>query len=362
MNIKFNFFKRLLTVFWLIIATVILLELASTAALRLKVFYHSGPNSYLPIKSEVYDELRAVNELIFYPSRWYTSAPNYKGRYVQTDMYGFRINPESISKNCAIGFWGGSTMFSITTSQNHTIPGNIDLAGCDSLNFGQGGYSTNAELMAFIEGVRAYPNIKAAFFYDGVNEVARYLEWAQKPKVNNFLYQKIGSYYEGGIQNALKNSQPFYEFNYKSNFLYLIDRVFIANRIKTTNQFDVATMSKEVANIYYQNITDIQILAKSKGIIPIFSWQPSIFTSQKKLTPRELTIADDRTLVKQLYIETTRQILSDKRRKLFHFLDLTAALDELEGDIFSDWHHINEEGNKEIALRISSYLNEFHRP
>lgn len=328
----------------------------ATLVLSFKKKFIDNHNSYTPIASEIYGELRMANEWVFYPSRWYTSAPNFKGKYVQTDMYGFRINPESVQEKYSIGYWGGSTMFSITTSQSNTIPGKLEFKQFNSLNFGQGGYSTNSELIAFIEGIRAYPNIKIAFFYDGVNEVARYLEWAQKPKQNNLLYQKIGYYYEAGILTAIKNSQPFYEITYKSNFLYLISKVFIASRIQKTNNNDVEIMAKQIVDIYYENISDIRSIAVSKGITPVFSWQPTIFTTQKKLTPREMRIADDKSLVKPLYIEVTKQILNDKRKNSFNFIDLTSALDNLEGDIFSDWCHINEMGNSEVANKIKPYL------
>ena len=101
--------------------------------------------------------------------RWYSLEPNHSGRFVRTDRLGFR-NESPPATDQAMAFFGGSTMFSTTTDQGQTIPAFFDLLtgpGAHALNFGVGGYSTSAEIGAFIEAKRAYPQIRTALFYDG---------------------------------------------------------------------------------------------------------------------------------------------------------------------------------------------------
>lgn len=354
-------YKNFLKVLLLIFLTIILLEAAALTVLYIKRNLINTPTNYQTIDSDLYKNLSEANKWVFYPSRWYTAAPNYKSKYVQTDMLGFRINTETIKNQTAVGFFGGSTMFSITTNQDNTIPGHVNIKGYDSLNFGQGGYSSNAELWTLIEAIRTYPQIKYAFFYDGVNEVARHLEFVQNGKSENNLYKKTGYYYSEGIASALKNSKPLYEISYKSNFLYLLDKVIVTKNINKYDDKDIEIIAQEVVDIYYENITDIRNLAIGRGVAPIFSWQPSIFTTNKKLTSKEKAIIEgDNSLIGPLYKSVTKKIFMDSRKKDFRLINLTNSLDELNGDVFSDWCHINEIGNERVASKISLYLKDLN--
>src|SRR5262249_10155744 len=120
-----------------------------------------------------------MSNSILFPTRWYMFQPNFRGRYVVTDDAGFRIDPTAVTEAKSIGFFGGSTMFSIVTRQEHTIPALVHLPGFNSLNFGVPGYSTAAELPTLLEALRKYSRLEVAVFYDGVNEIGRYVEMLQ---------------------------------------------------------------------------------------------------------------------------------------------------------------------------------------
>src|SRR5690242_19841868 len=137
---------------------------------------------------------------ILFPTRWYMCQPNFRGQFVVTDDSGFRIDPTAVTEAKSIGFFGGSTMFSILTRQEHTIPALVHLPGFNSLNFGVSGYSTAAELPTLLEALRRY-RLEVAVFYDGVNEIGRYLEMLQDGAPEAFA--AVGYYYRGNIDAAL---------------------------------------------------------------------------------------------------------------------------------------------------------------
>ena len=344
--------------FLILMITLPLLEVSSIAV----QFFHNFINARSDATSddvltpELKAELRQAHKFLFYPSRWYTAQPNFRGKFVQTDTVGFRIDSSKLKGEKAIGFFGGSTMFSTWTNQAGTIPANVNIKGFESLNFGIGGYSTTAEIMAFIEATRLYPKISIVAFYDGVNEVARHLELVQDTSRRGDLYTKIGYYFRSGVDMAVSNEADSLTFSYSSSFLHIIRRLISAKKLQDYQQQDLVNVAREIVNIYYANIDDIKRLAESKGIVPIFFWQPSVFTTKKNLTDREMKFADDRSMIRKLYPLVTTMILSDPRRRGVNIYDLTEALDQLQGEVFYDWCHINERGNAVIGEVIENRI------
>jgi hypothetical protein len=142
-----------------------------------------------------------MSNSILFPTRWYMFQPNFRGRYVVTDDAGFRIDPTAVTEAKSIGFFGGSIMFSIVTRQEHSIPALVHLPGFNSLNFGVNG-STATELPTLLEALRRY-RLEAAVFYDGVNEIGRYLEMLQDGAPEAFA--AVGYYYRG---TSMLRSRP----------------------------------------------------------------------------------------------------------------------------------------------------------
>ena len=352
------FFNRVGKLAAYIFFIVILLELGSWGALKIyrSMNQHVNANA---ISSEVMAELETVmSNNVFFPTRWYTNMLNFNGKYVVTDGSGFRIDRKLLVNSRSIGFFGGSTMFSVVTRQSETIPDQFKLTGFDSLNFGVGGYSTTAELPTFIEALKKYPNIKVAVFYDGVNESARYVELVQD-EASVELFKSVGYYYKALAKTSVLDLKDT-NINFKSSFIELWSRLvtkLFSSHVKLEN-VDWDKVSTVIADEYLTNIEFIQIISAGRGVRTFFFWQPNIFTTKKNLTNFESSIIfEDKTIMPDLARKVREKVISDPRFKKLNIIDLTNALDGSKEEVFYDWCHMNGSGNKIIAKRINSIIS-----
>lgn len=323
----------------------------------------------------------------FHPYRWYRLAGNFRGEYIQTDALGFRFRPEDAdTSKKLIGLYGCSTMFSIYTKQEGTIP---DLMNSDkmipddfrALNMGVGAYGSSTELAAFMESSRKYP-LKYAVFLDGVNEVARYLD--------RFMYHKDEAFYDYWVypynsalqlafMNTLNSRSSEYTMQKKTNWkpaLYWVS-VSIAGKIRNLLHLNnsaassVAGNTKEgwqasdyeeagriAAKIYLENIRDIDAIAKSRGVQAYFVIQPSLFTTKRELKPIEQSIRDNNHPFLAAIHESTYRHIREADKTGLNFIDLSDAWDDLPpGEYFYDWHHVNKAGNRHLARKIAEKMN-----
>jgi hypothetical protein len=346
---------------FLIYILFLILLLEGASAIALKIYYSSYKNiNYDLAVPEVMNELEIVqSQNIFFPTRWYTNKLNFNGKYVTTDKSGFRIDSNKTTKTKNIAFFGGSTMFSISTKQSETIPDQINFENFNSLNFGVGGYSSTVEIPTFIEAINKFQNIRIAVFYDGVNEFGRYIEMLQdKAPIDLFTY--VGYYYKPGIVFSMNEAQlQNNQISYKSSFLWLCLRLKekINAMIQPTNKTNLEDVATKIADQYLNNLEIIDIISKGKKIKPLFFWQPNIFTTKKELTNSELKIVSkDKTIIPKLAKLVHDKVMVDPRAKKLHIIDLTHSLDNIKGDIFYDWCHLNGEGNSAVANQMKIFI------
>jgi len=325
-------------------------------------------NTFLNNDTKIKEEIeQVINSSVFNPHRWYAYLPNFNGNYIKTDSLGFRIDNDKIKNLPSIGFFGGSVMFSVYTKQSETIVDQMRLEGFNLLNFGIGGYSTAAELPTFIEVQRKYKNIKTAVFFDGVNEVARFIEFYEEIKRNDkkklaysSIFENNGYYYKIGVENSI-NQKYFLDNNkisYNSSFLKLFNAIRERVFFKITySEVELDMMADKITDLYFKNLKDIYDYAKSKEIKVVFIFQPTIFTTKKKLTAEEENIINnDRTIVGDLFKTTYKKIMNDRRSKIYNIYDFSNSLDEIKDEVFLDWCHLNGNGNKKIASDIEKIL------
>jgi hypothetical protein len=322
----------------------------------------------------------------FHPYRWYRLPGNFKGQYIETDALGYRFRQsEADTSKKLLACYGCSTMFSIYTKQDGTIPDILNSdqilpEGVQALNMGVGAYGTSTELTAFIETSRKYP-LKYALFLDGVNEVARYLE--------RFMYHKDEEFYDYWVypypsalqlafMNTLNSRASEYKMEKKSSWkpaLYWVS-VSIAGKIRNMLKLSSSTSAgpggeaggwkdsdyeeagRIAANLYIENIRDIDAIAKSRGIQAFFIIQPSLFTTKRELSEVEKSLRDNNDPFLAAIHESTYRHIREADKTGLHFIDLSDAWDDLPpGEYFYDWHHVNKAGNRHLARKIAEKMN-----
>ncbi len=334
------------------IVLFIVAEIGASYALEVYRYMRLDLTDYSFIDEDLYKELAFVQKNAL-PSfhRWYYNYPNFKGRHVITDNSGFRIDANAIDGRDKVGMFGGSTTFSVLTDQRGTISEQASDEKYQILNFGVGGYSTSAEIMTLVEAIRAYPDMKSAIFYDGVNELGRAVG-VENTDTPEFL---VGAPYKPGISIALENSGST-GFSFRKTSLY-----YIYSKIITTFKSEAGSLTEgylisSIVKRYYANLKVIKGICDVHSIQCLFTWQPSIYTVQDgTLTPEE-AVKKNSSYAKQYYIKLTNAILTNPMASKFKVIDLTHSLDAKKSRIFYDWHHLNSKGNKLVAEALKDIL------
>lgn len=300
------------------------------------------------------------------PIRWYSLPSNYRGRYVTTDEFGLRNQRARNSLSTAkILFFGNSTMFSTKTRDSGSIPSIInrqlmpELA--EALNYGVGGYSTYAEVGAFCEAIRREKNVSMAVFYDGVNEIAMYVDMIQAGQQGKF-YEHAGYPFMSVTRTALKNfledteKRRYYPNTLEFAYLaadWLKHKFGHAPKCPSFPDEDLRPHAARIVDSYVANVRILQALGREFGITCAFIWQPDIFTTGKALTQRETAlIARHPAFVQELTRLVKTLVVTHAALNEIGLIDATSWIDELEGDHFFDFCHVSEEANELIAHEI----------
>jgi hypothetical protein len=395
-----RFYKKpWLAILFLTIILILLIEGISQCALwvRDSLQFTSDPKENYIIelrKKENVDSRLMVEELQylyqdaveFHPYRWYKLPANYEGKYFQTESLGYRFrSTEAKTKRPLIGCYGGSTMFSLYTKQEGSIPAlfnslNLLPDSLYALNFGIGAYGSSTELISFIESTRKYP-IQQAIFMDGVNEVVRYLDRFMSYR-DEEIYDYWNFPFSGplpyGFMNTLNNNpsefemykiEPFRPATYwvSKSILGKIKKVLPADNssINTHEEYgwkdeDYRKAGEIAAKIYMANIFDIHAIAKAKGIKTYFILQPTLFTTKKDLNDWEKSFRDNNHPYLAAIHSYTYKYIKEAKKGELNFIDLTDGWDDLPpGDYLYDWHHVNEKGNEHLARKIAEKITVF---
>jgi lysophospholipase L1-like esterase len=304
------------------------------------------------------------------PYRWYAMPANFHGTYINTDAQGFRASPPVSGDGPLIGMFGSSTMFSVTTKDEHSIPAflgqSVNRDAIQVKNFGMGGYSSSAELALLIETARSH-RLAVAVFYDGPNEFERYIEKLQDDPPERY-YDVVGYPLSGPWSHAIDLAGDQL-FAYDPYTLQLARRViqrlpFIsrnANALITAANAD--QHADAVVRLYLRNVQDIAAIAKAHDIVPVFLWQPDIFTTKKQLSAYERQVAESQPALKLLSDAVRRKLLANPALKDYRFFDISDAVDGLDASThFLDEVHVSFEANRMIAERIAAILKTLTPP
>lgn len=367
--------KHLTKIVLAILAILICLEISGWAIIFIKKVWtiNCHPNKNLYLREGIEDPAAFLAELIqlyddyLLPdeNKWYRLRPNFNGRYHKTDQYGYR-NSNCTENAESIGLFGGSTVYGVCNTENQTISKCLELLFTKKTrvyNFGIGGYSSQSELQTFAEILRIKDyNITRAIFYDGVNEVFRYIENLQDHGRNH--YQLTGypynikdiaykNYLNAGLQGFYYQSSSIYIYN-KIKFLFTQDSNY--NYILKDKK-DIEKAAKTIIDIYEFNHQAIKGIASNSRITTHFFWQPNLFyVNKKNLHSEYLTLVNNQKVLDDLFRETKNQIMN--RESLRDVILLDSILDQSDIDNqFFDTVHVNSKINQIIAENIFLKIN-----
>jgi hypothetical protein len=253
-------------------------------------------------------------------------------------------------------------MFSVTTRDEQSIPayvsGFLDQSLVQAKNYGVGGYSSSAELALLIERARA-DKLAVAVFYDGSAEVVNYLEKLQYHATEPY-YAVMGFPTPYSYLPAIRHAAEAQELAFEPYTFQLIRRVRqqLASSSDNANfivdQTSVGSHADGIVTLYLKNVQDI---AEAHGIVPVFAWNPSVYTTKKPLSEYERQIFAQQPAERLLTQAVHDRIASNPTLRRYHFVDLTGVLDGLDNTTyFLDETHVSFEINKLIAEKLSAAL------
>jgi hypothetical protein len=273
---------------------------------------------------------------------------------------GFRVVPgASDTAARSIMLLGGSTLFGVGTPDQATIPAYLQAADPSHriLNHSVPFWMSTQELIDFTLALRSSAAPEAVVFYDGVNEVARAVEAlgpdtpAQPPAADcpvrsRFLFAVVEFARRRGraVPHIACVDPPPGPWGAD------------ASRYARLSDGERQALAQGVAETYLRNVAVARRLALSSHVVPVFVWQPTLYTSRKLLSDYERgVLAGANPANADLMRRVDRQIHAAlPSHPELH--DFSGMLDTLSGTVFEDGWHLLPRGNAVIARALLDLL------
>jgi lysophospholipase L1-like esterase len=371
---------HILRTLWLVIGATLLLILFLEVTCAL--VYHllprkSGPDYFQESASyknspwiHDYDkELFSSYNTSWRPYVYWRRTPH-KGKYINIDERGIRytvpgkVAAGDAAKKLKIFMFGGSTLWGEGVRDQFTIPSQLaqDLAArglsTEITNFGEVAYVNTQELIELVLQLERGNIPDVVIFYDGYNDVYAALqnqaagftqfEWKRELEYNIstrynklkkvFLLNSLDRYYLGKLIKSLSNKLSYQEpFSQKSK-----------------------TLKNDVVEVYLNNLKIITALGKAYGFVPLFYWQPVIYT-KKTLTPFEKRFATEPL---GDFYRQSQAVMRARSQEFapYHFFDISGLFAAANHEVYLDYCHVNEDANRIIARRIAADLLQMVNP
>ncbi len=307
-------------------------------------------------------------------SRWepyvYWRRKPFTGKYININNEGIRYtwNGSEPHDGTAINgmniyMFGGSTLWGTGARDEFTVPSYLSKllfqAGCNVTvtNFGESGYVNTQEVIVLLRLLQEGSKPDIVVFYDGVNDA----------------YSTYQSGAAGFPQNEGNREEDF-NLTRDSKRAGDLSRIVLSNFVKRLSLYRLASsvvgrmqglsaqranaardddkLASDTEQVYAANMEIVEQLGQHWGFIPIFYWQPVIY-SKDRLTPYEqgqATASKDIESVLRSAYGHVRSSAALARRSDFHNLD--DVLNGYDKPFYIDFAHLTEYGNKVVAERM----------
>jgi lysophospholipase L1-like esterase len=365
---------RLLKTAWLIIGATLLLILFLEVACGLIYqllpaktgsfyFPHSQVYKNAPWSEDYDKELIASYNTTWRPFVYWRRAP-LQGKYININAQGLRytapgeLRAGEVSRQLKIFMFGGSTMWGEGVRDQYTLPSLVaqDLAArkikADITNFGEVAYVNTQELIELIFQLERGNIPDVVIFYDGFNDVYAAAQ-NQVAGFSQFEWKRELEYNISTRYNKLRNVF----------LLNSLDRFYLGKLIKSLSEklsykkpFSQAskTLEKDIVEVYLNNIKIVHALGKAYGFLPLFFWQPVIYT-KNSLTDSEKPYATEP--LGQLYHQAHTVMQADAAAFApYNFIDISNLFAGAQDEVYLDFSHVHEDANRLIAQRLTGDL------
>jgi len=249
---------------------------------------------------------------------------------------------------------GGSVMWGYAAEDSKTIPSLVGATlfsrgfdDVDVVNLAQPAHVLTQELATLLIELRAGRVPIAVIFLDGINDIATIADFGEPGHVFNENSIKERMQIGGGRLHRLARDIVG---------LTAIGEVVntrIPRLLRQRNPVP-ATVCKELAKQYGNQIRTIESLGASYGFSTLFLWQPALATTRKPLSEWEAGIVSDHPYVR-LYKQCSDAV--ERANVSINFMDLRGLFDGESDTVFLDqWGHITEEANQLLASIISDWI------
>jgi lysophospholipase L1-like esterase len=380
------------------IAFICLLDVFAAVTLRIaRAFVPAGSEDFYAGRAHAdgyhhaawanayYEELATIR-FDWHPYVYWLAAPH-AGRYINIGEDSLRrtwrnqTSTARCGKPVRIFMFGGSTVFGEGARDDYTVPSFLQrildgTAYCTQVtNFGQIGYVSSQELLLLEEQLRKGNRPDLAVFYDGKNDVAAallanepgvtYDESSREKEFNieNWFSPTAGRLYEAALlrfamSSALgESAKIIFKALTPGKFRLvkgqLVRRGLAANSgLRNDRGFnaDVPGLSAGVIGAYLRNVEMAKALAQRFEYQMFFYWQPTVLQKNYRTAyENSAAKANDiyRPIVQAVYSKMAQVALRNG------IIDISGIFSSETQPYFVDEVHLNEEGNRLIAQRMS---------
>ncbi len=279
---------------------------------------------------------------------------DYSGRYVnvQNRVRASYVPRLPMDEALDVWFFGGSTTFGFDLQRDaHTIPSEVvRLAEADGIavrarNYGAPGYVNFQEtvLLEILLGLGERPDL--VVFYDGINDVSAQLlnvaAHSGPPGEPAYITAEF-------IRTILAGSEMLPEGSPAPPGPLVSPR---------TDQSPLSTdgIVSSVVRPYTAGVDLSLLLARAHGFEAVHFWQPDLY-SREPLDPGERDLFSTLDLDEAEY--EVMVALNERIREALPSaaVDLSDALNHVDGPVLSDVVHLNEEGGRAVAQAMYQTL------
>jgi lysophospholipase L1-like esterase len=287
----------------------------------------------------------------------------YTGKYINIDENGLRKTiyaiDESVEKKPVkkVFMFGGSTMWGSGVRDEFTIASLVGSGlakhGFHAVvtNFGESGYVSTQEMTELFLQLREGNIPDLVVFYDGANDVFSAYQQGKAgiPQNENNREKEFNA-----LRSKKRSLMVFFEsLKTLSTVKFITGMIQPEVKPLPYSGSDIQKLASESIDIYFKNITTINLWAKEYGFKVVYYWQPTIF-SKPELSDFEKKEAEKYGFIKDIVHAANLQVGNIKAEmESSVFYNISDIFRNESKPVFIDYCHVSEYGNSVIAKKMA---------